>query len=569
VVGGNGPPSPTAPASALPKRAGPLTLALVGFGIKAGAVPGHFWLPGAHAAAPSHISALLSGVMLKTGIYGLFRALILLGDPPAWWGWAVLLLGVASAVLGVLWALAQHDLKRLLAYHSVENIGIILMGLGVGALGATHHLPAVALLGYAGALLHTLNHALFKSLLFLSAGVVVQATGTREIDRLGGLARRMPGTALAFLVGAAAIVGEPPINGFVSEWLIFMGLVHAGRVGEGLQAAAALTAGLALTGALALACFSNCRRCLPAWPRRQLATPPGRRRASSCPSYLAALTGDRLLPLPARRRGAPPACCCCASAGRDDPAGGGGRRSIACLALGPVRWAWPGPHAGWRPGGICAAPPPHGAAPTPRPPAACSTRLRPTPRRCSPPSGRFRAAGPCAAAPASGPTPPTSCSTRWARGSGSGSAGRRRGCVCCSPADSAATSSTSSSACSACSSTCVPEWRHDRLDDPRPAGDPRHRLPCPIANCTKSALTGRAPILQLYADREALARRWCPTTTIFFRPRRRCSPRPCWPRAFPLDGRNAAAVPGDSWPRGCWPRAASCCAGRGFDTGSS
>lgn len=294
-----------APASALgAKRAGlVLTLALVGFGIKAGAVPGHFWLPGAHAAAPSHISALLSGVMLKTGIYGLFRALILLGDPPAWWGWAVLLLGVASAVLGVLWALAQHDLKRLLAYHSVENIGIILMGLGVGALGATHHLPAVALLGYAGALLHTLNHALFKSLLFLSAGVVVQATGTREIDRLGGLARRMPGTALAFLVGAAAIVGLPPFNGFVSEWLIFMGLVHAGRVGEGLQAAAALTAGLALTGALALACFSKLFGAVFLGVARDdsLATPLRPEAGLVMPQYyLAALClAIGLLPLPA------------------------------------------------------------------------------------------------------------------------------------------------------------------------------------------------------------------------------------------------------------------------------
>ena len=212
-------------------------------------------------------------------------------------------MGVASAVLGVLWALAQHDLKRLLAYHSVETIGIILMGLGVGALGATHHLPAVALLGYAGALLHTLNHALFKSLLFLSAGVVVQATGTREIDRLGGLARRMPGTALAFLVGAAAIVGLPPFNGFVSEWLIFMGLVHAGRVGEGLQAAAALTAGLALTGALALACFSKLFGAVFLGVARDdsLATPLRPEAGLVMPQYyLAALClAIGLLPLPA------------------------------------------------------------------------------------------------------------------------------------------------------------------------------------------------------------------------------------------------------------------------------
>ena len=155
-------------------------------------VPAHFWLPGAHAAAPSHVSALLSGVMLKIGIYGLLRVLLLLGPAPAWWGWTVLLLGLASAVLGVLWALAQHDLKRLLAYHSVENIGIILLGLGLGALGITYRQPGLALLGFTGAILHTLNHALFKSLLFLGAGAVVRATGTREIDRLGGLARAMP-----------------------------------------------------------------------------------------------------------------------------------------------------------------------------------------------------------------------------------------------------------------------------------------------------------------------------------------------------------------------------------------
>jgi hydrogenase-4 component B len=234
-----------------------LTLGLIGFGIKAGAFPFHFWLPGAHAAAPSHVSALLSGIMLKVGIYGLCRMLALLGPPPAWWGWIVLLMGLASSVLGVLWALAQHDLKRLLAYHSVENIGIILMGLGLGALGTAYHQPALALLGVAGALLHTLNHALFKSLLFLGAGVVVRETGHREIDRLGGLGRRMPRTALAFLIGSIAIVGLPPLNGFVSEWLIFRGLLGAGLASGGLRVAVVVAAGLALTGALALACFSK------------------------------------------------------------------------------------------------------------------------------------------------------------------------------------------------------------------------------------------------------------------------------------------------------------------------
>ena len=234
-----------------------LALGLLGFGIKAGAFPFHFWLPGAHASAPSHVSALLSGVMLKMGIYGLFRILTLVGTPPAWWGWTVLLVGLASAVLGVLWALAQHDLKRLLAYHSVENIGIILLGIGLGALGTAYHQPAVAALGYAGALLHTLNHSLFKSLLFLGAGVVVRETGTREIDRMGGLARRMPRTAVAFLIGAVAIVGLPPLNGFVSEWLVFRGLLGAGAAGGAIRLAAPVAVGLALTGALALACFSK------------------------------------------------------------------------------------------------------------------------------------------------------------------------------------------------------------------------------------------------------------------------------------------------------------------------
>ncbi len=234
-----------------------LILALTGFGIKAGVVPAHFWLPGAHAAAPSHVSAILSGVMLKLGIYGLLRVLVLAGPPPAWWSWTILLLGLVSAVLGVLWALAQHDLKRLLAYHSVENIGIILMGLGLGALGSAYHHPVLAVLGYTGALLHTLNHALFKSLLFLGAGAVVRATGTQQIDRLGGLARVMPRTTWAFLIGAIAIVGLPPLNGFVSEWLIFRGLFAAGATTGALRVASATTAGLALTGALALACFTK------------------------------------------------------------------------------------------------------------------------------------------------------------------------------------------------------------------------------------------------------------------------------------------------------------------------
>ena len=234
-----------------------LTLALFAFGLKAGVVPFHFWLPEAHAAAPSHVSALFSGVMIKTGIYGLLRVLLLLGGAPAWWGWTVLCLGVASGVLGVLWALTQHDLKRLLAYHSVENIGIILLGIGAGALGLTYHHPLVAVLGFAGATLHTLNHALFKSLLFLGAGAVVQATGTRDIERLGGLAKRMPLTWAAFLAGSVAIVGLPPLNGFVSEWVTYQALLAGGVLEGPIRLQVLAVAGLALVGGLALACFAK------------------------------------------------------------------------------------------------------------------------------------------------------------------------------------------------------------------------------------------------------------------------------------------------------------------------
>jgi hydrogenase-4 component B len=234
-----------------------LALALVGFGIKAGVVPVHFWLPGAHAAAPSHVSALLSGVMLKMGIYGLLRMMSLLGVLPAWWGWTLLGLGLVSGVLGVLWALAQHDLKRLLAYHSVENIGIILLGMGVGALGMTYGQPVVAVLGLTGALLHTLNHALFKSLLFLGAGAVGRATGTRMIDQLGGVGRWMPLTAVTFLVGSVAIVGLPPLNGFVSEWIVLQALLRSGAAAGGIRVAVVTAAGLGLIGGLAVACFTK------------------------------------------------------------------------------------------------------------------------------------------------------------------------------------------------------------------------------------------------------------------------------------------------------------------------
>ncbi len=236
-----------------------LVLAVVGFGTKAGLMPFHVWLPEAHPAAPSHVSALMSGVMIKTGIYGLLRVLLLLGAARLSWGLLLLALGAASALLGVLFALAQHDLKRLLAYHSVENVGIIVLGLGLGVTGLALNAPAVAALGFAGGLLHVLNHALFKSLLFFGAGSVLRSAGTAEIDELGGLLRRMPVTATTFLVGAAAISALPPFNGFVSELLIYW----AGFSGAStLQPAAAVPLGatiavLATVGGLALACFAE------------------------------------------------------------------------------------------------------------------------------------------------------------------------------------------------------------------------------------------------------------------------------------------------------------------------
>ncbi len=180
----------------------------------------------AHPAAPSHVSALMSGVMIKLGIYGLLRVVLdLLGGGPAWWGGLVLGVGVVSALLGVLYALMEHDLKRLLAYHSVENIGIILIGIGAGLIFHTYGLMTLAALGFVGGLYHTLNHAAFKGLLFLGAGSVLHATHTRNMEEMGGLIKRMPWTALFFLVGAAAISALPPLNGFVSEWLVFQALL--------------------------------------------------------------------------------------------------------------------------------------------------------------------------------------------------------------------------------------------------------------------------------------------------------------------------------------------------------
>jgi hydrogenase-4 component B len=232
-----------------------LWLALGGFAVKAGLFPVHIWLPSAHANAPSHVSALMSGVAIKMGIYGLVRFTGWLPVPPAA-GWAIIALGSVAAVLGIAFALAQNDLKRLLAYCSVENVGIIAIGIGGALLGVAQAGAPWGHLLLAAALLHVWNHGLFKSLLFFTAGSVLHATGTREMSRLGGLWHSMPWTAAMFAFGAAAISGLPPLNGFVSEWMVYLGLFDAATA-HGKAAWAAMPAALmlAMAGALALATF--------------------------------------------------------------------------------------------------------------------------------------------------------------------------------------------------------------------------------------------------------------------------------------------------------------------------
>jgi len=228
--------------------------AVAGFGTKAGFMPLHVWLPEAHPAAPSHVSAVMSGVMVKTGLYGLLRMLTLLPAPPAWWGGLLLAVG-AGAVPAVLLALAQRDLKRLLAYSSVENVAVAALGVGTGLLGrATGH-PAVAALGFAAALLHIVNHSLFKGTLFLAAGSVLHATGTREIERLGGLLKTMPATGAAFLVGAVAASGLPPLNGFPAELLLYVAAYRGAASGS--PAALATIVALVLVGGIASAAFAK------------------------------------------------------------------------------------------------------------------------------------------------------------------------------------------------------------------------------------------------------------------------------------------------------------------------
>ncbi len=233
-------------------------LFFLGFGSKAGVFPVHVWLPHAHPAAPSHISAVMSGVMIKTGIYGIVKMYAILGLDSPMAGIIVCSAGMISGILGVVYAIGQHDLKRLLAYHSVENIGIILIGMGIGMIGVSSGNNMMAVLGFSGGLLHVLNHSIFKSLLFMGAGMVIQKTGTGAISCLGGLLKKMKVTGITFLIGSIAISGLPPFNGFVSEFFIYL----AGFKGVGLDKTSFIMShlaiiSLAIIGGLALACFTK------------------------------------------------------------------------------------------------------------------------------------------------------------------------------------------------------------------------------------------------------------------------------------------------------------------------
>jgi hydrogenase-4 component B len=233
-------------------------LFLIGFGTKAGIVPLHVWLPYAHPQAPSHVSSIMSGVMIKTAIYGIIRfVMFILGVNSPWWGVLVLILAIISCLVGVIYALMEHDIKRLLAYHSVENIGIILLGVGLAMFFISLNLPYLAVFSLIAGLYHLINHAIFKGLLFLCAGSVYKATGTRDIEKLGGLIKKMPETAIYFLLGAMAISALPPLNGFVSEWLtlqaFFLGAFNV--IGGNKLFLGVCAAMLALTSGLAAACF--------------------------------------------------------------------------------------------------------------------------------------------------------------------------------------------------------------------------------------------------------------------------------------------------------------------------
>ena len=235
-------------------------LAFCGFGCKAGMFPFHSWLPQAHPAAPSNVSALMSGGMIKIGIFGIVKVgLDLLGscEVQLWWGLVILVIGALSSVLGVAYALGEHDIKKLLAYHSVENIGIILLGIAIGYMGMALNQPVIAVLGIMAGLYHVLNHAMFKGLLFLGAGSVLYTTGSRNMEIMGGLARVMPATAMCFLIGSLAISAIPPLNGFVSEWFIYQSMFSVAITGDIVVRffAAFAAVSLAITGALAVTCF--------------------------------------------------------------------------------------------------------------------------------------------------------------------------------------------------------------------------------------------------------------------------------------------------------------------------
>ena len=251
--------------AALPEQAGGqhaliiFLLFFIGFGIKAGFIPFHTWLPHAHPAAPSHLSGIMSGVIIKVGIYGILRVVIQSPADMVTIGWIIMIFAVCSGLYGVMLAIIQHNLKKLLAYHSIENIGIIGIGIGMGALGIGYENTMLTFMGFAGALLHTLNHSLFKSLLFFSAGNVYQGAGTVNIEHLGGLGKKMPFTAAFFLIGAIAICGLPPLNGFISEFIIFSGLfraIHLFGLSESFSFVIVI-ASLALIGGLAILCFTK------------------------------------------------------------------------------------------------------------------------------------------------------------------------------------------------------------------------------------------------------------------------------------------------------------------------
>jgi hydrogenase-4 component B len=232
-------------------------LALIGFGCKAGIMPLHVWLPGAHANAPSHVSALMSGVMLKMGIYGIVRMTSLIPVSDIWWGSVLLAAGIVSGIAGIIFSISQNDIKKMLAYSSIENIGIICIALGLALIGRYLGRNDLVYLGFGGALLHVFNHGLFKSMLFFNAGTVIHAVHTRDINLMGGLAKKMPITMLLFMLGAIAICALPPMNGFMSEWLIYLGLFRTivAESGQSLPFAALGAVALATIGPVAIAVF--------------------------------------------------------------------------------------------------------------------------------------------------------------------------------------------------------------------------------------------------------------------------------------------------------------------------